>query len=1691
MAGFNLDRIKYNWRGIWNPNVSFAKDDMVYYQGKVYACLTAHQSSENFYYDQNPESTDNVFVVSVGADTFDSQRQGHFYIDFIENPVLTLLKGRKYIFRQDDASNITYNTTPSILLLSTVENGILSGGAIWQNGVQYFIDNLEVTFDDYIENFEDAITREMHITVPSTAPASLHYFSYNQIDLGAKINTKYDSYWDLVFDGQTWKGDWQPDTLYSIGNIVKYRGRLFICIESHTSPDATAGIYDIDTLVNWNEYAKAYYYAGSWNATTPFYRGDVVIYSGNVYNCIQNHTSGNFLEDNKDNWILLSAADKWAEAWIGNSRYTKNDIVKHGGNVFRAVTSHISDTDDFSLDAGYWEIVISGIDYLGNWQTSTRYELNNLVKYGASVYRCILAHVSDTESFTVSTDSWEIWLPGLEFENYWNEETVYNIGDIVIYGGYSYTCIKNNTGSQPDKLQDWELLISGYTFTGDYDPQKLYKTGEVIRYSGNLYIARLDATIDENPQIAVDYWQLIVPGRKFRQEWNDDTLYYKGDIILYRGTAYVCILEHQSTSSDSRPDLDKDLISLDYWEILIQGAANNILSAEGDLQTFDTNLERIPIGNVGAVLTTQNNFPTWKEYETVPEVYYVAMDGIDRTEGGRTVDGAWKTISFAVAYIQLNWDANKNYTIFVKSGVYQEILPISIPANCAIVGDELRSTSIQPAPGYELENMFFVRDGSGLRNLSLQGLSGELGELTQYLTRRPTAGAYVSLDPGGGPDDESVWIKGRSPYIQNVSTFGTGCIGMKIDGALHNGGNDSIVANDFTQILSDGIGYWADNLGRSELVSVFTYYCHIGYLATNGGILRATNGNNSYGTFGSVAEGFDVNEVPVTATVNNIDNHAVFGEGVTYGTVEQLIIAISYLHAGQDYSLANITFGGSGINALARYDEFRNGAISDVRVLGPADSSVPGGRNYTYSPNFAQSGTTTTITLSNAEDLTIEQIVGQRVTILSGLGVGQYAEISEYDDALRIASVIRETDGQPGWNHYQPGWPIENLLNDTTRYVIEPKVIVEDPPYSFFAVTPPIGFDWEFVTHMNNVWVACTNGSTTPISSAYSVNGQNWQLVSEFTSGIVGNITTTGEQFILCLYSDELDNPTNKIYTTPSGQNWTESTLPITDRWTDITSDGDGNVFLLGENGNILISADHGNNWTQQTIATSNGQSWSLIQYAHNAIVIADNGSIGDVAYSLDNGTTWINIGNIGITSVSDIAYGNNRFVMVNDGGDSAISFNGIDWQVNSGLQSGTFAYVSYGNGIFIATGDQGLLARSADGLLWYTSDSNGNFSLGQNSSWKRAAFANDFFVIVNSNANLWVNITIGTVPILRASLSGNQLQGIFLYDVGAGYSTTPTITIIDNQVTVEAEIKVNIADGVLGQATILNRGTGYVTLTGQITGNGYAELYQTGRKLKVSNLTRIPGPGANIKIDTITYAEYNLSSIEILNNNAPYEAILTLVPSIQSFESPPHGTQLVLRERYSQIRLTGHDFLDIGTGNFIGTDYPDLYLFGETTLNARQPFNETVNSGGGRVFYTSTDQDGNFRVGDLFKVEQASGVVTISATQFELGGLTELSLGGIQIGASTVVIREFSKDPTFVADSNNIVPTQRAIKAYVDARVSGGGSNATTNKLVASQVAIEQNIITTVDNSTLQIEVASTIIQGIDGHFLASQTFF
>jgi hypothetical protein len=231
----------------------------------------------------------------------------------------------------------------------------------------------------------------------------------------------------------------------------------------------------------------------------------------------------------------------------------------------------------------------------------------------------------------------------------------------------------------------------------------------------------------------------------------------------------------------------------------------------------------------------------------------------------------------------------------------------------------------------------------------------------------------------------------------------------------------------------------------------------------------------------------------------------------------------------------------------------------------------------------------------------------------------------------------------------------------------------------------------------------------------------------------------------------------------------------------------------------------------------------------------------------------------------------------------------------------------------------------------------------------------------------------------------------------------------------------------------------------------------------------------------------YKVITVESSGSSPSFDVTMTISPSLGVEESPAHGTSILIRQNYSQVRLTGHDFLDIGTGGFTNTDYPDLYKDYEFVAS---PENEVYEVGGGRVFYTSTDQDGNFRVGELFKVEQSTGTVTISASLFNLGGLEELRLGGVTVGGTGTVIREFSTDATFTADSNNIVSTQRAIKAYLTSRISGGGSDAFTTILTAGTVVVGPNLINTTTNGPVNVDAKVRFNSPLTGFGLAQAYF-
>jgi len=150
-------------------------------------------------------------------------------------------------------------------------------------------------------------------------------------------------------------------------------------------------------------------------------------------------------------------------------------------------------------------------------------------------------------------------------------------------------------------------------------------------------------------------------------------------------------------------------------------------------------------------------------------------------------------------------------------------------------------------------------------------------------------------------------------------------------------------------------------------------------------------------------------------------------------------------------------------------------------------------------------------------------------------------------------------------------------------------------------------------------------------------------------------------------------------------------------------------------------------------------------------------------------------------------------------------------------------------------------------------------------------------------------------------------------------------------------------------------------------------------------------------------------------------------------------GVSASITTQISLMRATGHDLADIGTGGYADSNYPNnIYGIPVTT---KQQSQEVQEIGEGRVFYATTDQDGNIRFGKYFAVNQGTGSVTFAAN---VGISNLLSLQFVE-GSE---VSEFSVDATMGRQSAKIVPVELAISNFVSRRLGltyTPGSSSTT----------------------------------------------
>jgi len=816
-----------------------------------------------------------------------------------------------------------------------------------------------------------------------------------------------------------WRGNWATSTSYLIDDVVKYGGNSYVCIQNHTSPSAETDFYTSPGTYTsyWSLQAESLFFKGTYANSTWYKLNDVVSYGGKQYRTTTAHTSSSAVL-NQSNFEQYQDGHTFRGDYASSTQYRLNDIVKYGGRQYRVTTEHTSASGgDANIDLSNFTLYQEGIAIRGNWATSTYYRLDDLVKFGAYQYRCVEAHTSGSADTDFDQAKFNVYSEGLQWEDTYSASTVYQKGDVVSYGGYTYTYVNDNesSGNTPTDNSYWDIITTGYKNQGTYSHGTTYKTGDVVQYGGNSYVCNTNHTNQYPATTAgatnTSYWDLNVEGFDWQGTWDSGTTYNIGDVVEYSSSSYVMVAD-RNLGTTPGTDATK-------WELVAQGSTTNVLTTRGDIIVRDaTQTTRLPIGVAGSYLTTDGTDVLWSNAEGA-NVKWVANSGSDSNPGTEALP--YKTIKYGVS--QLNSSnvieiesiaggtggtpgtfdvtqasttgsgtgfaarivtdgsstptititnggsghaegdtitingvgspsASTNITfdvksvsvgdvLYIKNGVYKENLPLVVPAGCTIQGESLRGTEIRPASstgsqiktvtittntsgatdgtyshvhqsassgdgdgivinatvssgavssvtvyhgGYDYavsdtitipaanignggdltltvaslennnaSNMWLVNNSTNIVQMSMKGLTGTPG------AGGTSAAAVVSLDPENN-------ISTVSPYIQNCTSSNSGATGIQIDGNLHSGGNKSILANDFTQINSDGIGVHALAGGRGEMVSVFTYYCDKSFYAHSGGFIRGLNCSSAYGEKGAVAEGTLASETPVSVT---------------------------------------------------------------------------------------------------------------------------------------------------------------------------------------------------------------------------------------------------------------------------------------------------------------------------------------------------------------------------------------------------------------------------------------------------------------------------------------------------------------------------------------------------------------------------------------------------------------------------------------------------------------------------------------------------------------------------------------------------------------------------------------------------------------------------------------------------------
>ena len=247
-------------------------------------------------------------------------------------------------------------------------------------------------------------------------------------------------------------------------------------------------------------------------------------------------------------------------------------------------------------------------------------------------------------------------------------------------------------------------------------------------------------------------------------------------------------------------------------------------------------------------------------------IFFVSVNGND-TNSGDNAQSPFATLKRALQAADAS--ISGPVSIHVYAGEYQEELPLTVPSNVSVIGEDMRNTIITPDTNTQSSDVFLLNGESTVQNLTIKNF---------YSPGYAFKFAFNTV------------ISTRSPYIQNVTVITQGTTtsasdprgfasgdaggGAYIDGASVNSASQeaSMLFHSSTFITPGVDAITMTNGVRVEWLNSFTYFANrglyavdgvTGHLSTDGSTvkygaeIRSIGSANVYGNYGAVADGAD------------------------------------------------------------------------------------------------------------------------------------------------------------------------------------------------------------------------------------------------------------------------------------------------------------------------------------------------------------------------------------------------------------------------------------------------------------------------------------------------------------------------------------------------------------------------------------------------------------------------------------------------------------------------------------------------------------------------------------------------------------------------------------------------------------------------------------------------------------------